>query len=99
MTEQELRALVREALVRDALMRDAPGSDAPVSNAPVSNTARQGVSAAGAGRSDRHGTIGLLRPSQHASHGIFAVPAGAETDGPCLIEPAVACNHCGYCKS
>jgi hypothetical protein len=35
----------------------------------------------------------------HASHGMFAVPAGADTDGPCLIEPAVMCNHCGYCKS
>ena len=21
------------------------------------------------------------------------------TDGTCLIEPAVACNHCGYCES
>ncbi len=21
------------------------------------------------------------------------------TDGPCLIEPAVQCNHCGYCES
>ena len=27
------------------------------------------------------------------------LPAGADTDGPCLIEPAVMCNHCGYCKS
>jgi hypothetical protein len=36
---------------------------------------------------------------QHASHALFAVPAGADTDGPCVIEPAVACNHCGYCKS
>lgn len=35
----------------------------------------------------------------HASHTMFAVPAGADTDGPCLIEPAVMCNHCGYCKS
>jgi hypothetical protein len=35
----------------------------------------------------------------HASHGMFTVPAGAETDGPCIIEPAVMCNHCGYCKS
>jgi hypothetical protein len=35
----------------------------------------------------------------HASHGMFTVPAGADTDGPCLIEPAVMCNHCGYCKS
>jgi hypothetical protein len=22
-----------------------------------------------------------------------------KTDGPCLIEPAVQCNHCGYCES
>jgi hypothetical protein len=36
---------------------------------------------------------------QHASHGLFALPAGADTDGPCVIEPAVQCNHCGYCKS
>jgi hypothetical protein len=35
----------------------------------------------------------------HASHGTFTLPAGADTDGPCLIEPAVMCNHCGYCKS
>ena len=36
---------------------------------------------------------------QHASHALFAVPAGADAGGPCVIEPAVACNHCGYCKS
>ena len=41
--------------------------------------------------------LGSMR--QHPSHGLFAVPAGADTDGPCVIEPAVACNHCGYCKS
>jgi hypothetical protein len=35
----------------------------------------------------------------HASHGLFPLPAGADTDGPCIIEPAVMCNHCGYCKS
>ena len=21
------------------------------------------------------------------------------SEGPCLIEPAVQCNHCGYCES
>jgi len=36
---------------------------------------------------------------QHASHALFAVPAGADIGGPCVIEPAVACNHCGYCRS
>jgi len=35
----------------------------------------------------------------HASHGMFALPDGADSDGPCIIEPAVMCNHCGYCKS
>jgi hypothetical protein len=33
----------------------------------------------------------------HASHLQFsAVPSGG---GECIIEPAVPCNHCGYCKS
>lgn len=36
---------------------------------------------------------------QHASHALFVIPSGAEVGGPCLIEPAVACNGCGYCKS
>ncbi len=36
---------------------------------------------------------------QHPSHGLCAVPAGGDTDGPCVIEPTVQCNHCGYCKS
>jgi hypothetical protein len=22
-----------------------------------------------------------------------------DSGGPCLIEPTVACNHCGYCQS
>ena len=32
----------------------------------------------------------------HASHGLFAIPAPGES---CIIEPTVTCNHCGYCKS
>jgi hypothetical protein len=35
----------------------------------------------------------------HASHAMFVLPAGADGEGVCLIEPAVTCNHCGYCKS
>jgi hypothetical protein len=35
----------------------------------------------------------------HPSHQTFTVPSGADADGPCIIEPAVMCNHCGYCKS
>jgi hypothetical protein len=36
---------------------------------------------------------------QHPSHALFVLPSGADAGGPCIIEPAVACNHCGYCKS
>jgi hypothetical protein len=35
----------------------------------------------------------------HASHALLMVPDGSESDGPCIIEPAVMCTHCGYCKS
>ena len=38
-------------------------------------------------------------PSPHASHGLFVVPDGSDGEGPCLIEPTVMCNHCGYCKA
>lgn len=42
------------------------------------------------------------RPSfdgRHASHALLAIVAGGEGDGACIIEPAVLCNHCGYCQS
>lgn len=35
----------------------------------------------------------------YASHARYAVVSGEESDGPCLIEPAVRCNHCAYCQS
>lgn len=31
-----------------------------------------------------------------ASHYRYSLP---ESGGPCLIEPTVQCNHCGYCQS
>jgi hypothetical protein len=53
----------------------------------------------------KHAEPANLRPfespnlSPHASHATFPVTSGAEEAGPCIIEPAVPCNHCGYCKS
>lgn len=55
----------------------------------------------------RHGGVpggGFAQPvaaavPPHVSHGMFTLSAGADADGPCIIEPAVMCNHCGYCKS
>jgi hypothetical protein len=35
----------------------------------------------------------------HASHALFPLARGGDGDGACLIEPAVRCNHCGYCLS
>jgi hypothetical protein len=35
----------------------------------------------------------------HASHSLLPLARGGDGDGACLIEPAVRCNHCGYCLS
>jgi hypothetical protein len=32
----------------------------------------------------------------HSSHARYELP---DSGGPCLIEPSVQCNHCGYCQS
>jgi hypothetical protein len=77
MTEQELRAIVREAIARHA----------------------DGATVEGRGHPSVTGSSMALDVRQHPSHGLLPVVAGGDTDGPCIIEPAVACNHCGYCKS
>jgi hypothetical protein len=33
---------------------------------------------------------------QHASHALFVIPPQGDA---CIIEPAMTCNHCGYCKT
>ena len=37
-----------------------------------------------------------LRVAGDMSHQRYALP---DSGGACLIEPAVSCNHCGYCQS
>jgi len=40
------------------------------------------------------------RSSDHASHVLLKVVPGSQIDdGMCVIEPAVRCNHCGFCQS
>jgi hypothetical protein len=39
---------------------------------------------------------GLLHMTPHPSNYQYALPP---SDGPCIIEPGVACNHCGYCQT
>jgi hypothetical protein len=36
---------------------------------------------------------------KHASHAKFVFVIDGDPDGRCVIEPAVACTHCGYCQS
>jgi len=38
----------------------------------------------------------LLHMTPHPSAYQYALPP---SDGPCIIEPGVACNHCGYCQT
>ena len=41
-----------------------------------------------------------LTPGPHVSHVLLSVVPGSEMDdGACVIEPAVRCNHCGFCQS
>lgn len=69
-SEQELRAMVRDAIARQAAAEPPP--------------LRPSV---------------IAVPRAHASHGLLALLAGGDDEGRCLIEPAVGCNHCGYCQS
>ena len=38
----------------------------------------------------------LLHMTPHPSAYQYALPP---SDGPCIIEPGVTCNHCGYCQT
>ena len=80
MTEQELRALVREAIARTNARSGADPAGRGV------------VSAPGGAEAPPYGVSG------HSSHAMFTLAPG-DPEGRCLIEPGVACNHCGYCKS
>ena len=73
MTDDELRALVRDAIARHL------GS---------TGDRREPVSAA----------VQAPLWRSHASFGKF-LTLQTEENGPCMIEPSVQCNHCGFCQS
>jgi hypothetical protein len=73
MTDDELRALVREAIAKHL----GPGAPAPPPAAAAPTPAWRA----------------------HVSFGKFLLPRGDDEGGPCLIEPTVSCNHCGFCQS
>ncbi|MGH9143895.1 MAG: hypothetical protein ACRD2I_22385 [Vicinamibacterales bacterium] len=73
MTDEALRAMIRDSIARHAGVPDQ-------------------------GRSPR-APDPVLAFSAHVSHLRLPVVRGAEDDGACIIEPAVRCNHCGFCIS
>jgi hypothetical protein len=73
MTDDELRALVREAIAKHL----GTGAPAPPSAAAAPTPAWRA----------------------HVSFGKLLLPRGDDEGGPCLIEPTVSCNHCGFCQS
>jgi hypothetical protein len=78
MTEEELRAIVRDAVARHLRGERRESSQA---------------------REESERAVGHSLVV-HASHLRLPVLAGARLgEGTCLIEPAVDCNHCGYCQS
>jgi hypothetical protein len=42
-------------------------------------------------------TPGADGSSLHASHAVYVTVVNA--GDACVIEPAVVCNHCGYCRT
>jgi hypothetical protein len=40
-----------------------------------------------------------VQASPHPSHVIIQIVDVEVNSGPCVIEPAVPCTHCGYCRS
>jgi len=92
MNDDQLRALVRDAVARH-LGRAA--SPAPVF--PGSDHLRTGLrgSAGASAEAEAPGTTHPWR--EHASHHLYL--SLVNVDGACVIEPAIACDHCGYCKS
>ena len=74
LTEQDVRALVRESIERHLGNRHR---QPPVENRVMASPL-----------------------DASPSHTLLAVHAGGEMDdGMCVIEPAVRCTHCGFCRS
>ena len=84
MDEQQVRALVRQAIARHM----GPGIGPAPSTAAAPASPPPVVQMSRPAAADAAGGISYAR-----FH--LARPAG---EVECLIEPAVACNHCGYCQ-
>ena len=84
MTEQELRAIVRDAIARSA--RPSTGSGRAAADSLTLSPSK------GEPDPDRDFRANV-------AFTLLPLARGGDGAGDCLIEPAVRCNHCGYCLS
>jgi hypothetical protein len=88
--DDEVRALVREAIQRHLGNRR-----------PQEGVASTDVEATGLASTDVEATASLRLPISTepvlVSFARYKIQRIGD-DGMCLIEPAVRCNHCGYCE-
>ncbi len=84
MNEQELRTLVRAAVARHMGNRPQAAQDVGV-----------GFAEGNVGRGSRASEAMPL--PLFSSHTLYA--GLVNVGDACVIEPAVSCDHCGYCKS
>jgi hypothetical protein len=86
MNDDELRALVRQAVARHLGTSSAPTPAVPASAGTFATPAEARAPVPRPGGAPAH--------VSHAMYLTLVNPGDA-----CMIEPAVPCNHCGYCKS
>jgi hypothetical protein len=91
MNEQDVRALVREAIERHLGRPGGAPREPDGSGRARLQSSRGGATEVAPYIQSSHG---------HASHILLKVLPGSDVDeGMCVIEPAVRCNHCGFCQS
>ena len=87
--EDELRSLVRQSVARVLGQQAFDETSVALAGGSLDRHPHA------LGSLDRHPHAGGSA-ERHVSHHRYALP---EAGGPCLIEPTVPCNHCGYCQS
>jgi hypothetical protein len=103
MTDDQLRALVRDAIARHmggATSRPLTGPEEPLPQALPRDPRPTVVAAHAPG-----GVAIAVGPGAmvhvHVSHATFELPTLSDGvgEGPCHVEPSTSCNKCGFCQS
>jgi hypothetical protein len=101
MTDEQLRLLVRDAVLRHLGL---PSPSRLVAGGGHHADHHHAAHQQPAPEPHAHPPAGVtINVTLHPSHARYAsLQRTDDADGnagPCVIEPAVQCNHCGYCQS